>query len=476
MRSKSSAIRYAWVALLYFIQGFPAGIVNKTMPIVFSAQGVDLGKIGLLSLVGLPWTFKFLWAPLVDEIGERRHWVAASLAMIGVLVGAFGVYFQGQVDQGIWLILAGIAFFSATQDIAIDAGTIEMLEEKELGTANGIRVTAYRIALILAGGLLVSVAAGMELPAFVGGTSWVGLGWPTTWMLTGGLAILAAPLVFRMPHVERPKKETGSIGRVVLRTVGQMVPPVVVATAAWFAAPYCGIAEKFQAPFAVLFGVAACLIAAFAHTRQETSSEEPLRLLLGKPGAWAIVLFILAFKIGDGAMAPMTTPFLNRGAGMSQSEIGLLLNTFGVGGTIVGAMVGGLLTSRWGIFRSLWILGAFQAVSNLGYVYASTHPQPMPVWSAALFEAFCGGLGTAPFLAFLMSLCDRTHAATQYAFLSAVYVLSSALAGGFSGFAAEELGFGPYFLVTFFLALPAFVLLPIVRRWIPEAARDTVSA
>ena len=88
MRSQSSATRYAWVALLYFIQGFPYGIVNKTMPIVFSAHGVDLGAIGLLSLVGLPWTFKFLWAPLVDRIGARRQWMAVCLASMAALIAA----------------------------------------------------------------------------------------------------------------------------------------------------------------------------------------------------------------------------------------------------------------------------------------------------------------------------------------------------------------------------------------------------
>lgn len=473
MSETRSSRKYAWVAVLYFAQGWPAGLVNKTLPIVFTAYGVDLGKIGLLSLANLPWSFKFLWAPIVDRVGARRTWIAACLLGMAALSLAFGATFRGEVGALVWILIVGIAFLSATQDIAIDAGTIELLNDKELGTANGIRVTAYRIALIVAGGGLVLLAAGLD-PGRWFPSGLAGIGWPATWAATAALFLAFAGAALFFPVYPRPALLHHERLRVVAgRSLRSMALPVAAAGAAYFAAPHLFVAEKFRVPFAVLFGVAGAVASAFALAGRaaENGDNDALRRLIARRGAWAVVLFILAFKIGDAAMAPMTTPFLLRGAKLSQAEVGVLLNTFGVGGTIAGAMLGGMLTSRIGLFRALWVLGFFQAFSNLGYAYAASNPGPGVVTAAALFEAFCSGLGTAPFLAFLMKICEKAHAATQYAFLSAIYVLSNALAGAFSGYAAEAMGFGPYFTTTFFLALPAFALLPAVRGWI-EAGAD----
>lgn len=460
--------RYAWVALLYFAQGLPAGVVTKTMPVLFTARGVDLASIGLLSLVGLPWTFKFLWAPIIDRFGARRHWIAGCLAAIALLIFSFPSAFAGigpgNVPIAVWCVLLAVVFFSATQDVAIDAGTIEMLDKKQLGPANGIRVTAYRVALILAGGLLVSLAAGF------GEGRWEGLGWSATWAVTGSVFLALAGAALFFPRAARPLEEMRHqpLGTVFLR----IAAPLAVSAVVWYLLGESGSAflTKYQTPFAVLAGVGVCLVTAFRGSSRQ--GPEPLRDLLGKPGALVVVFFILTFKLGDSSMAPMTTPFLARGAGFSPAEIGILLNTFGVLGTILGAMLGGYLTFRWGVFRALWILGLFQAVSNLGYAYVAGSPQKEIVWTAALVEAFCGGLGTAPFLAFLMTICSKGEAATQYAFLSAIYLLSISIAGAFSGYLAEPMGFQNYFFLTFFLALPAFALLPIVKKWISDTAPD----
>ncbi len=460
--------RYAWVAFLYFAQGLPAGIINKTLPVVFSAQGVDLAQIGLLSVAGLPWTFKFLWAPVVDGFGSRRHWVAGCLFGIAALFAVFSTQFAGHVTAVVWMLLVAVVFLSATQDIAIDAGTIELFSERELGTANGIRVMAYRVALILAGGLLVSLAAG-----FKGG--FPGLGWPATWRVTALVFAALGVVACFMPSLPRASRTAGlALAR---KTAVRIALPLAASGFAWWligraveessaALPTLGrFLARYQTPLAVLAGLMLSLTSAL-RSRPALGEDDSLRRFMDRPGAWVIAFFILTFKIGDSAMSPMTTPFLNRQALLSEAEIGLLLNTFGVGGTILGAMLGGVLTSRWGIFRALWMLGLFQAFSNLGYVYAASHISTPVVWSVALCESFCGGLGTAPFLAFMMAICDKREAATGFAFLSAIYVLSGAIAGGFSGYLAEPLGFGPYFLLTFLLALPAFAGLGVVKRWL----------
>jgi PAT family beta-lactamase induction signal transducer AmpG len=167
----------------------------------------------------------------------------------------------------------------------------------------------------------------------------------------------------------------------------------------------------------------------------------------------------------------------------------LVATSAGVLATVVGALIGGYLTTRWGIFRGLWILGLTQALSNLGYATVAWMDLPAPVtsvstfggaiaalgeparamlYSASIFESFTGGLGTAAFLAFLMHVCDKRHAAVQYALLSAVFAFSRDLAGATSGWATTRLGYGSYFFLTFLLALPAYGLLPFIRGWIRD--------
>src|SRR5712692_8479624 len=371
----STRQKLVWVAALYFAEGFPFGLVMDAIPVYLRLQGVSLADIGLLGLVGLPWTLKFLWAPAVDVWGHRRTWVwACQVLMCLPLVVLAGSHAQ-EGTWILWSVLILFAVLSATQDIAIDAYTIELLEKHEMGVANGVRVTAYRIALIAAGGLVVA-AAGLA-------------GW--------GMVFIGA---------------------------------------------------------AVLMGLLSMI-----------SSRAPLEQFFARPGFLAVAAFVLTFKLGDMAIGPMIKPFwVDRQ--FTPVQIGLVPGTLGVVATIGGALIGGTLTSRWGIFRALWVLGIFQAVSNLVYAAAAAlPPNTAMMYVASLVESFCGGLGTAPFLAFLMSICSKAHAATQYALLSALFGLTRALSGAFSGVATEGMGYAAYFTATFFLAWPAFLLLPWVKDW-----------
>ena len=172
----------------------------------------------------------------------------------------------------------------------------------------------------------------------------------------------------------------------------------------------------------------------------------------------------MLFKLDISAMEPMTRPFwVDRG--FTLEEIGAILTTGRIIATVSGAVLGGILTTRWGIFRALWVLGMVQALSSLGYAGAAAAAPSKPLMTGvALFENFAAGLGTAAFIAFLMSVCERRYAATQYAVLSALLALTRTLAGAASGSLAERLGYAHYFLLTFALGLPAFGLLPWLRR------------
>jgi PAT family beta-lactamase induction signal transducer AmpG len=392
--------KLTWVAVLYFAEGFPFGIVVDNLPVYFRVHGVSLVDIGMMSLLGLPWTLKVLWAPLVDRLGHTRRWITLALFAMGALMAGLPWFEPAAPTPALWALLVALTVASATQDIAIDAYTIGLLDRGEEGIGNGVRVSSYRAALIVGGGGLVAIAE------FAG--------WPTVF------ATAAAVLV-------------------VLAACAHRAPPIRVET-------------ERRAPWL-----------------------ESLRAWLSRPGAAAVFCFVLAYKLGDASMGPMIKPFwVDRG--LTVAEIGLVSTTAGVGLSVVGALCGGAFASRFGIFRGLWLLGLAQAFSNLGYAAAAgAGAGRAGIYAASALESFTGGLGTAAFLAFLMRACDKEHAATQYAMLSALFGLTRTLAGAASGVGTARLGYASYFAFTFVLALPAYVFLPWVREWCGEDHRRTQS-
>ncbi len=202
--------------------------------------------------------------------------------------------------------------------------------------------------------------------------------------------------------------------------------------------------------------------------------------LLRRPAILPVLLFILVFKLPDAAMGFMVKPFWVD-VGFSAAQIGLVSVNIGLGLSIAGGIAGGWITDRIGIFRGLWILGLAQAVSNLGYwIAANVVPLAAPgtvvpfehkaiLYAASATESFTGGLGTAAFLAFLMAIVQKERAATEYALLSSVFALSRSLAGWVGGLGAQSMGYANWFLLTFILAAPAYLLLPWVRRMLTRS-------
>jgi PAT family beta-lactamase induction signal transducer AmpG len=385
-----------WVAAFYFASGFPFGLATELLPVYYRQRGVSLTDIGLLSVIALPWTFKFLWAPFVDRLWTYKRWLLAAQIGLAVTMVALLAADPVRAMPVLWIVLVTMATLSATQDIVVDAYTIRLLDTREYGAANGMRVTAYRVAMLVAGGVLLAAAGRF--------------GWSPIFVLAAGLMLILAAITYTVPARDAPR-----------------------------AAAHGGLRDLV----------------------------EPLRELLTLPAAVAVLVFVLTFKLGDISLVPMTKPFwVDRG--FSTEAIGAA-STIGIVAAIAGALVGGALTTRWGIFTGLWSLGLVQALSNLGYWAASQLPaEPAVLYGAILLEQFTAGLGTAAFLSFLMSLCSKRYAATQYALLSALYRVAGILAGAISGAITQNVGYGTYFLLTFLLALPAFSLLPWVRRAVPR--------
>lgn len=380
--------RLAVIGSLSVASGLPYYFFNETVPVWLAEQGASLAAIGLASGASLPWVFKFLWAPLVDRFSSLRAWIRGCLLLLAtttLLLPAIDPVHQRAALAGLLLLYVTL---SATQDVAIDAYTIETTHGPELGLANSVRIAAYRGASFVSSALLVWVAARA--------------GWPDAFRVGALLLAILGLAAFTLPITQR---------------------------------------DTIKAP----------------------SLSEPVVVLLRRPGIWAVVLFTLLFKLDISAMEPMTKPFwVARGFSLDQIAA---LTTGRLIATLVGATLGGILATRLGLFTALWSLGLVQLLSSVGYAVAAWLPPDKAFISgAALFENFAAGLGTAAFLAFLMSLCERRYAATQFALLTAIFALSRWAAGIVSGILAERLGFGHYFFLTFLLGLPAYGLLPWIRK------------
>jgi PAT family beta-lactamase induction signal transducer AmpG len=464
-----------WVGLLYFSEGFPLGVFYELFPVWFRQQGVDLRAIGAISLLGLAWTLKFLWAPAVDHYRGHRYWMAsADLAMGAVLLG---FAFLAGFGPWVWAAIALFTILSATNDIAIDGYTIELLDRDELGLANGIRIGLYRVGMLASGGVLIL-------------SDWIA--WPGAFACAALVLAACAIVVLLAPReraVERARALT--LGAELARIAADPKLAAIVAAFAlavlWLVDQVAGWSAGRPAFWGIALGTAGAAVAVCwlggrpvrtADVRSANPERGPmfgaLMELLARPYVWPVLVFILIFKLGDTSMGFMVKPFWVD-AGFTATEIGLVSVNIGLGLSIAGGLVGGWYTDRAGIFKGLWVLGLLQALSNVGYAVAASvipyGPASAPeafhralLYSASAAESFTGGLGTAAFLAFLMAIVDKRHSATEYALLSSVFALSRSVAGWASGFGAAAMGYGPYFLLTFFLAFPAYLLLPWVRR------------
>ena len=484
--------KFFWIALLYFSEGFPLGVFYEIFPVYFRQQGVDLRSIGVLSLLGLAWTLKFLWAPAIDHYRHHRLWMACADLAMGAVMLAFAA--SAGFGPWVWALIGLFTVFSATNDVAIDGYSIEILDREEYGLANGIRIGFYRVGM-LASGLVLILSDWITWPgAFASGAAI---------LCFTACASLAAP---REPKRERPDQT--SLARELRGLLGR---PRAFALVLGFVLGCVWLADRaarWSASLAyfwwIALGIAAAalLVSVAAAPRRDAPSapaaDPDLRgpmfgalfSLLGRPGIIAVLGFVLIFKLGDASMGFMVKPFWVD-AGFSATEIGLVSVNIGLGLSIAGGLTGGWYADRVGIFRALWVLGLWQALSNIGYAlaasvipYGASAATAIEPWhravmySASAAESFTGGLGTAAFLAFLMAIVDKRRSAAEYALLSSVFALSRSVAGWAGGFGATALGYAPYFLVTFFLSFPAFLLLPWVKRMISDAqsAADVTSA
>ena len=392
--------------LICIFQGFSSGMplygLIQLIPAWLRTEGVDRATIGLFTLVTLPYTWKFLWAPFLDRfslpfLGRRRGWTLASQCLLLLCITQFG-----GVDPSVnltavaWLVFL-TSLFSATQDIVLDAYRREMLADDELGTGNSIFINAYRVSSLVPGSLAFVLA---DL-----------LPWATVFWLVGLFMCVGIITTFLVPET--------SDERIAPRSVREAVTE----------------------PFAEFFNRG------------------------GAKSALLILSFMLFYKLGDNMAVALQTPFF-LDIGFTLTEIGTVAKFVILGSTIGGTLLGGLLMLKISINRALWIFGFVQIISIFGYAALAKIGNNLYALAAATGLEYLGvGLGTVALTAFIAKQTSRRFTATQFALLTSVTAVPRTFANATTGFIVEAIGYFNFFLLCGMVAVPGMLLLLAVAPW-----------
>ncbi len=381
-----------------FASGLPLALTGSTLSIWLKESGVSLTAIGLFAGVGIAYTLKFLWAPVIDRValplltralGRRRSWAIVIQALLALALVALGASDPAAAPARVAALAVLVAFLSASQDIVIDAYRVELLSAREQGAGAAATQVGYRL------GLVAATAGALYLATY--------FGWFRAYAGMAGLLAIGMASVLLTREPTPPPPERGP----------------------W-------LASAVVAPFADF---------------------------LKRDAAWAILVFVVLYKFGDALAGVMSSPFYIA-LGFSKIEIANVAKLFGLGASVVGVIVGGGIVYRLGVMRALLVCGVLQMLSNLMYVVQlwAGHATGMLALTIAI-ENVTGGMGSAAFVAYLSRLCSPAYTATQYALLSALAATARTVLAASGGWFADRLGWASFFVLATAACLPSLALL-----------------
>ena len=406
------------VMLLGFSSGLPLALSGETLRVWMADRGVDLGTIGLLSLAGLPYTLKFIWAPIVDawqvpylsRLGQRRSWLIASQ-----LVLMATILFLGTRDPLASPLMVGVAalfvaFTSATQDIVVDAFRVQSLPTDEQAAGMASYVAAYRVGMLASGAGVIGLSGWLELQ----GLSKAAV-WPIAYAAAAVLVLvgIAATLLAREPDSARRDPTEG------------------------------------HSAFLRLY-----------ETARDSFAE-----FLNRDAAIAVLAFVVLFKVSDALAGAMTAPYV-LALGYSKLQYATIVKGVGLAALLIGGFAGGTVARALSLATALWIGAILQSVSILAFVWLGWQELSLPALTVAIVaENFTAAIGTVIFVAYLSALCrNPLHTATQYALLTALASTGRTFFASGTGFAAKALGWPAFFVACVFTALPALALIVWLQR------------
>ncbi|WP_248320875.1 AmpG family muropeptide MFS transporter [Caballeronia sp. Sq4a] len=394
---------------LGFTSGLPLFTLLSLLQAWLTKEHIDVKQIGLFALLGLPYTWKFVWAPLMDRYvprlpfwrpGRRRGWMLVTQVLVTLAIGAFGFV---SPSEDIWTVaaIAGLlALFSASQDIAIDAYRRELLADTEQGLGNAVHVNAYKVAGLVPGSLALILAG--FLP------------WKTVFIVTA---------LFMLPGI---------------------VTTFVVKEPAVHGTPPKSLRDAVIEPF------------------HEFVTRDGWRAAL------LVLSFIFLYKLGDTMATALATKFF-LDLGFTTLQLGVIAKTVAFWTSLAGGIIGGVFLVKIGIARGLWIFGVLQIVATFGFAWlAKIGPSPVALAVLYGFETFATGLTLATFTAYIASTTDPRYTATQFALFTSLAAVPRTVVSALSGFIVARTGWFEYFLVCIALSIPGMLLLPIIAPWRPK--------
>lgn len=461
--------------LLGFASGLPLFLTSRTLQLWMQDAKVDIGQITLFGLLGLPYSLKFLWSPLLDRfvpplLGARRGWLIMTQIALTLAIAVLAIQQPSQGEQVLQLLAINclvITFLSATQDIAGDAYRTDILEPVEAETGASVWVLGYRIALFITSSLALVLAD--YIP------------WNGVYLL---MAVLMVGSIFTtLWSPEEPK----------LRDDREQAPPLSLKDVLFLFFITVLVAGLLGGVFVgaialpVFYWLLAGLILAWIRASlllptellgeiRENSVPQNLQEAIflpfkeffhrfGLPQGGVILIFILLYKLGDSLVGISANLFL-REISFTKTEIGTIQAGMGFLATTVGVLAGGVIISKINLNRSLWIFGILQLFSNLGYYALAIAGKNYSLLVLAVnIENFSAGLVTVATLAFLMKLCNHRFTTTQFALFSSLMAISRDVLSAPAGSWAKATGWPTFFLLTLVAALPGLLLLPFVAPW-----------
>ena len=401
---------------LGFASGLPFMLIYSELAFWMKKEGVDLSVIGFFSWIGLAYTFKVFWAPLVDRIklpgplgqmGQRRSWML--IAIIGTIIGMLTIA-SSDPSQNLTRLALGaviLATAGATLDISIDAWRIEAAPNDEQANMAATYVLGYRMAIIAAG--LSYIVAGQ-------------FNWNIAYLFMACVMAFNGCVVFFI------KEPTRAARRKAL-TLAQAVTENVV---------------------------------------------NPFFSFVGRLGPWTPIVFLLVatYLISDKTMGPMAKPLYEH-IGYTETQVGFVSTFFGPWPVVIGGFLGGLISIRFGLMRCLIIGSIFMVLTNAAFAWLATVDDPKTAYLFVTVGAdnLAAGFAATVFIAYLSSLTELKFAATQYAFLSAMFNLVGKTLSGFTGIMATKMGFETFFIFSACLGIPAIILTLIILAFGPDAAK-----
>ena len=386
-----------------FSSGMPLYVLYQLIPAWLRDEGVDLKTIGLFALVAFPYTWKFVWSPVLDRyrlpfLSRRRSWALVCQVALFFALAGFAACDPGKSVSAIAAVVCVVAFFSASQDIVLDAHRRELLPDHELGMGNSLFVNAYRISSLVPGSLALILADRIS--------------WSQVHLVVAAFMLVGIFTTLWMPEEEIDSE-----------------------------APPSNFKDAVVLPFRAFFDAR------------------------GTRNALYCLLFMLLYKLGDSMATALSTPFY-LDLGFTKTQIGSVAKVAALWSSVVGGLIGGIVMIKIGINRALWVFGVIQILSIMGFaVLAEVGNNLWVLFSVVSFEYLGVGLGTAAFVAFIARSTDRRYTATQFALLTSLAGVPRTLANATTGFIVESIGWTYFFVFCTLIAVPGMLLLIKVAPW-----------